>query len=99
MSDIKSQPASINPVGHEEVLDVYLTKEKTPVAYAIKCAELVNQGMTQKEAEEFLLQPIQLEFIYSYEYGLWAIESEPLESIDPFCPYTGQEIENTDFNH
>jgi hypothetical protein len=99
MTDIKSQPASISPIGSEEVIEVLLTKSKTPIAYELKCNELIKEcGMTQSEAETFLLQPLQLELVYSYNLGLWAIESEALESTDPFCPYTGTEIQNPDSN-
>jgi len=92
---MNSQPASINPNGQQEVFDVILSKEKTPIAYELKHRELVESGMTPEEADTFIqTTPIQLELIYSYGLGLWAIESEPLESISPFCPYSGTEIEN-----
>jgi hypothetical protein len=94
----QEQPTSINPAGQEEVIDIFLTKEKTPIAYAAKLKELIEiSGMTQEEAEETLsTQPIQIEILYSYNLGLWAIESEALESIEPFCPYSGIQIENPD---
>lgn len=95
---MQSQPASIPPVGREEVFDVYLSKTKTPIAYELKHRELMNEcGMTPEEADKFIeTTPFQLELIYSYDLGLWAVESEALDSINPFCPYSGAEIINPD---
>lgn len=76
-----------------ETIDVLLTPTKTPVAYQRKLCELINNsGMTEKEAKDFLLQPIELEIFYDYDRGLFGIESEAVDVIEVFNPYTGKEI-------
>jgi hypothetical protein len=93
--NMKCQPATILPANKSEVVDVLLSKEKTPFVYEMKKKDFMDSGLSEQEAEKMLeITPIQLELVYSYEHGLWAIESEALESINPFCPYTGTEIEN-----
>ncbi len=95
MPDKVKAPTEINPAGSEEVIEVFLTPEKTPIAYQKKVDELILCGMTKEEAQGFLSRiPIQLELMYSTNLGLWAMESEALESIEPFCPYSGVQIEN-----
>lgn len=75
-----------------EIVDVLLSLEKTPIAYGRKLRELVEQGMTEEEAKEFLLRPIPLELYYEYCLGLFAVESEAVDSIEIYSPYTGKEI-------
>lgn len=76
-----------------ETIDVLLTPTKTPVAYRRKLHELINgSGMTEKEAKDFLLQPIELEIFYDYDKGLFGVESEAVDAIQVFNPYTGKEI-------
>lgn len=76
-----------------EVIDVLLCPNKTPLAYQRKVKELVEiSGMTEDEAKTQLLQPIQLELFYDYGLGLFAIESEAVESAGIYNPYTGKEI-------
>lgn len=76
-----------------DVVDILLCPNKTPIAYQRKKKELMEQsGMTEPEAEKFLLQPITLELFYDMGRGLFAVESEPLDCIEIFNPYTGKEI-------
>jgi hypothetical protein len=78
-----------------DVIDVYLCPEKTPIAYRRKKKELMtNCGMTEDEAERCLLRPIPIEMFYSYDQGLFGIESECLAECEVFNPYTGKEIPN-----
>jgi len=95
----KSQPTSINPSGTEETIQVILSKEKTPRAFELKVLELINIcGMSREEAENNVsTTPFEIELMYSYNLGLWGIESEPLDSIEPFCPFSGVQIENSDY--
>lgn len=78
-----------------DVIDVYLSPDKTPVAYQRKKKELMAScGMTEDEAERCLLRPIPIEIFYSYDQGLFGIESECLAECEVFNPYTGKEILN-----
>ena len=76
-----------------EVINVLLCPNKTPIAYQCKLKELIEiSGMTEDEAKAYLLQPIQVELFYDYGLGLFAVESEAVESTGIFNPYTGKEI-------
>lgn len=79
-----------------DTIEIYLCPNKHPVAYQRKKYELINSsGMSKKEAERYLLQtPFVLELFYTIDQGLFAIESEPLDSIEVYNPYTGEEIPN-----
>ena len=78
-----------------DVIDVLLTPEKTPNAYKRKMHELMHvSGMTQEEAENYLLKPIPIELFYEYGWGLFGMENEALTDIEAYSPYTGKEIPN-----
>ena len=79
-----------------DVLDIWLTIEKTPIAYNRKMKELVeSSGMTKEEAEQHLAQsPIPLELLYHIGLGLFGVESEAMECSEIYSPYTGEEIPN-----
>lgn len=78
-----------------DVINVLLCPNQTPTAYARKKKELVEiSGMTDVEAEIFLLQPIPLELFYDYNRGLFGVESEAVGEIEIYNPYTGKEIPN-----
>ena len=85
----------INEPGSEEVVEVLLSKEKTPVAYQKKLEELMEVGAfdTQEEAEGWLSKtPITLELYYEKHQGLFAVESEAVESCELVSPYTGNKL-------
>ena len=85
----------INKPGAEEIIKVCLSKTQTPVAYQKKLEELleVNAFDTREEAERWLDQnPIVLEIYYEKHQGLFAVESEALESCTLKSPYTGNDI-------
>lgn len=83
------------PVGSEEVIKVLLTPETYPIAYKNKIDELIEQGAfpTRLEAAKWLENtPIELEIIYEKGHGLFAVESQALESGGLKSPYTCDEI-------
>lgn len=85
----------INKPGAEEIIEVRLSKTKTPVAYQKKLEELmeVDAFNTKEEAEKWLDQnPIILEIYYEKHQGLFAVESEALESCSLKSPYTGNDL-------
>lgn len=75
---------------YESIGTFKLSKEKTPIAFAEKVAELVEEnGMTLEEAEKAVAgMEIGLEIYYEKGFGLFAIESEAVESCKIFSPYT-----------
>lgn len=82
-----------------DVINVWLDPVKTPTSYNRKKKELMERsGMTEDEAERCLLRPIPIEVFYSYDQGLFGIESECLADCEVFNPYTGKEIPNDNLN-
>lgn len=77
---------------YEHLCNVKLTKEKYPIAYKNKLRELVNSGMTEKEAEDYLKDSeIELELYYHEEYGMFAVESDAVDNgAEIYSPYTGE---------
>jgi hypothetical protein len=77
-----------------------LTKEKFPKAFAAKVDELIEEGVcaTKEEAESVIADmEIELELYYEKGYGLFAVESEAVNSGTVFSPYSGEEGEAADY--
>ena len=84
---------------YEPLCSVKLTKEKFPKAYAAKVEELIEEGMceTKEEAESMIKDmEIELELYYEKGHGLFAVESEAVDSGTIFSPYSGEEGEAAD---
>lgn len=81
-----------NDAENYEPLIAYLTPDKTPIAYENKVRCLMTGGMSREEAEKVALEPIELELYYETGHGLWAVESEAVESDTVLSPYTGEEL-------
>lgn len=75
-----------------EPLVVYLTPGKTPIAYENRVQCLMMSGMDRLEAERFALEPIELELYYEIGYGLFAVDSEAVDSNGVASPYTKEEL-------
>lgn len=74
-----------NPADRCETIDVLLSEEKYPIAFKNKVEELLEQKAfnSESEAAEWLRKtPITLELYYEKHAGLFALESDALES----CP-------------
>ena len=84
----------VHPVGREEVIYVTLNPNKFPIAYNKKLEELIKSGVDEDEAKAILLRPIELELYYDMNRGMFAIESEPLQEINMFNPYTKEMLVN-----
>ena len=88
-----------NDADKVESIEVRLSKEKTPIAYAAKVAELVKDcGMTEQEAEnqvdDFVFE---MEMYYSPSMGLFMVEAEAIGGgANLVDPYTGKEIEENE---
>ena len=74
-----------------ETIEVRLTPGKYPVAYKAKIDELMEQGAfnNRESAERWVMEnPICLELIYEKHSGLFAVESEAIESDSIVSPYS-----------
>jgi hypothetical protein len=73
------------------IIEVTLTPEKFPEAFEAKVLELLDEGVydDRVQAEKFVrTTPIILEIIYEPGQGLFAIESEALETGTCVSPYS-----------
>ena len=80
-----------NPPGEEELIDVYLDPNKTPVAFHNKVEELMEEGVFERkeDAERHVkTNPIALELYYEKHEGLFAVEPEAVEEELACSPYT-----------
>lgn len=82
-----------------ESISVYLSPDKTPVAYARKLKELMDQKVfnSQEEAEKWIrTTPFDMELYYSIGLGLFMVESEAVEAdADIYDCYTGEALDDT----
>lgn len=79
-----------------EVIEIKLSKDKYPIAYNNKLEELIGLGVSKEEAEKWIDDSVfVMELIYEKDAGLFAIESDAIESsIETLCsPYTKENIE------
>ena len=89
------------PAGSEETIQVRLTEETFPTAFKAKLEELIGQGMTEEDARRWILStPIVLELYYEKDSGLFAVESDALESCPEsiHSPYSGVPFKETEEN-
>lgn len=94
VAEIKARQVKVNGYDDEEVLEVRLDPNKHPKAYGTKKAELMENGMSEKEAEDILKTPFVMELYYSKDNGLFAVESEALEFGLIRNPYDGVLMDN-----
>lgn len=87
---------------YEHLCNVTLTKEKFPKAFAAKVEELIEEGVckTKEEAESVVSNmEIELELYYEKGTGLFAVESDAVESGTIYSPYTAELCEEPDINY
>ena len=85
----------INEPNHEEVIEVWISREKTPIAFKEKLDELMEEGAfdTEKEAIEWIEKtPFVMEMYYEKGQGLFLVESEAIDNCDIVSPYTKEEL-------
>jgi hypothetical protein len=85
-----------NKVGQEETISVLLTRRTFPIAFQNKLKEIMELGTfdNEEEATRWIEStPIILEIMYEKHAGLFAVESEAIESCYLMSPYSGEEIE------
>ena len=91
----------LNNADNYEDIVIALTKSKTPIAYANKIEELVEQGLypTKEDAEkDNPLFSIECEIYYDRHSGLFAVESGAVESGTIYSPYSGELCEDCDLD-
>ena len=54
----------------------------------------MQSGLSEDEARRATATPLTLELFYGIGQGLFAVESEPLDSIRVYNPYDGTEVPN-----
>lgn len=87
------EPFSVQKADQAEIVDIYLSEGRYPVAHAAKMHELTSQGMAEEEARKLLAeQPIVLEILYEEGSGLFAVESDALETDTLISPYSGKSL-------
>lgn len=82
---------------YESIGKITLTKEKYPIAFNAKVEELLEEGVEtdRKEAERLVSgMEIELEIYYEKGTGLFAVESEAVESGTIYSPYTAELCED-----
>ena len=82
-----------------EVIQVYLSETQHPIVFNAKVNELIENGLSAKEARNFVeTTPIQMELYYSPYQGLFMVESEAVECSDIYNPYSGELLEECSVN-
>lgn len=77
--------------------ELYIDENKFPQVYKVKLEELISNGMSEQEAIKFLLTtPFVMELYCDPNSGVFAVESDAVESCDIYNPYTGEEMEEND---
>lgn len=91
----------INPPDKIETIEVILSEERYPAAYAAKLRELTDPqfgcGLSEDQARKHIAStPFVLEIHYQTGYGLFAVESEALEGAPGalVSPYNGEPLED-----
>lgn len=83
------------PTNQIESFEIILNRYSHPTSFKNKVDELMEQGAfeTREEAEKWVeTTPICLEMMYEKHSGLFAVESEAVES-GCYSPYTKEDIE------
>lgn len=89
----------LNTSDNYESIKVTLSKGEYPIAYNNKIEELVEQGLykTTEDAEnDNPTIEIEMEIYYEKHYGLFAVESEAVESGTIYSPYTSELCDDVD---
>lgn len=78
---------------YESIGVIKLSKERFPKAFAAKVEELLEEGVcTTKEEAESIVEDMEFELEIYYEKGtgLFAVESDAVESGTIYSPYTAE---------
>ncbi len=84
---------------YESIGTIRLSKRMFPKAFSAKVEELMEQGVckTKEEAESVVSSmEFELEIYYEKDYGLFAVESEAVESGTIYSPYSRELCQDCD---
>lgn len=82
----------LNGSDNYESTTIKLNKEDHPIAFENRVQSLINSGLNREDAEKEAIQPIELEFYYDPDTGLFAVESEAVEAGTIYNPYTQEQL-------
>lgn len=88
-----------NSDSYESIGSIKLSKDKFPIAFQNKVEELIEEGVcsTIEEAEKIVNDiEFELEVYYEKGTGLFAVESDAVESGTIYSPYTAELCEDAD---
>jgi len=86
-----------NSAKNAEIVRISLDRNKYPIAFENRVKSLMDSGLDRADSEKSASKPIVLEILYDPDCGLFALESEAIDSITEFFnPYTGESIEVED---
>lgn len=88
-----------NSADNYESIEVRLSEDKTPIAFAAKLKELMDQKAfdDEEKAKKWIREtPLEMELYYSIDNGLFMVEAEAVEGGDIVNPYTGEKLEESD---
>ncbi len=89
-----------NSADNYECITVYLSEDKTPIAFDTKLKELMEQKAfdDEDEAKKWIRNtPFEMEIYYSFGYGLFMVESEAVDGgANIYDPYTTEILEEND---
>jgi hypothetical protein len=79
-----------------ENMQIFLSKEKTPIAFEQRVLSLINSGVNREEAEQMASEPIDVEMYYNVDAGLFLVECDAVESGTIYDPYSGHLMDDMD---
>ena len=89
----------LNKAENLELLGTFkLDKKKHPIAFEHKVQELMSEGISTRDEAEKLAESmeIDLEIYYQEGYGLFAVDTEAVESGTIYSPYNGELADNSE---
>ena len=86
----------INNCDNYESIGVHLSEEDTPIAFGMRVKSLISSGLSSEEAKKAAKEPIELELYYDPDAGLFAVESDAVESGIIYNPYTAELLQSED---
>ena len=86
----------LNNADNYEPIKIHISKDKHPIVWENRVQSLMNSGLNREEAENAATGNIDLELYYDPNTGLFAVESEAVESGCIYNPYDGHLMEKWD---
>ena len=77
-----------------DTIEIFINEKDHPQVYQTKLNELIDSGFSEEQAKKFIFEtPFVMEVYYSPYQGLFAVESDAVDSNDIFNPYSGELLE------